>query len=248
MTSETVTLPAGQVLTVTAASGFNGTLWRMVAGVSAGSNVVASGSSVAVGPFVSDAQFRIDSDRGQLSYACALEEIVSGSGASPSGINAQAREAGSGVLHKTVVSFAVSPLTLTDDAGVGQYGSIVAYTFPAGAIAVLGAVLDSDLTLVSPFITTAAGDVGVGSTAVTDGDALATTEQNVIVTTEIAALVARVGPMNAASAAGVILNGTASPASLYLNVRIDDNVAHATATTNTFTGTLTVLWSNLGDF
>ena len=69
MTSETVTLPAGQVLTVTAASGFNGTLWRMVAGVSAGSNVVASGSSVAVGPFVSDAQFRIDSDRGQLSYA-----------------------------------------------------------------------------------------------------------------------------------------------------------------------------------
>ncbi len=165
------------------------------------------------------------------------------------GSTVTATEYGNGIVHQTVLTLAATPITLTDDAGAGQYGGVKLYDFPAGNIFVVGAVIDADILLLTPFIDTAEGDIGLGTTAVTDGNALATTEQNIIITTAIAAMVAKAGPVNAQSAdvATLAAAGT-TDSDLYLNLRIDDNVAHATTPGNTITGTVTITWLNLGDF
>lgn len=261
MSTETLVLPAGQILSVTAAAGSSGILRRLAdvpgGGNSQGSAAVSSGATVTAGPFAAPARYAIEA-QGSVTYSMALAEFVTdtelaaelaatGSGAA-AGTNVVAAEYGDGIAHRTVLTLTATPITLTDEAGVGQYGSVKLYDFPAGLIRVHGAVLDVDLTLLSPFITTAAGDVGVGSTAVTDGDALATTEQDVIPTTEIAPLVARTGPANALATGAATLDGaTSAAADLYLNVRIDDNASHATTADNLVSGTLTITWSNLGD-
>jgi hypothetical protein len=155
---------------------------------------------------------------------------------------------GSGGFHKTVFTLTDAPITLTDDAGNGQVGAIKLIDFPAGNIVIMGAVLDAELTLVgAEWTDTAAGDVGLGSAVVSGGGALSSTEQNVIPTTEIAPMVAQVGPITGQSTAATFLAAAGTTdADLYLNVRIDDNAAHITAS-GTITGTVTVLWANAGD-
>lgn len=166
------------------------------------------------------------------------------------GATVTAVERGNSIVHKTVLSLAATPISLADDAGVGQYGGVKVYDFPAGNILVLGAVLNAVLTLTETAWKDAAeGDVGLGTTVVDDGDALATTEQNIIATTAIAALAAQTGPLTAQSAAAPVPLAAAggTDTDLYLNVRIDDDAAHA-AGGGTITGTLTLVWVNLGDF
>ncbi len=184
------------------------------------------------------------------------ELITGGPGKSEYGLGAKngstvtVKEEGDGVLHKTILTLAATPITLTDEAAVGQYGGVKIYDMPAGNFVFLGAVIDAVLTLVeAAWLDTAEGDVGLGTTAPTDGNALATTEQNIIPTTAVAALVAQVGPIDAMSngaVGGAVLGTAAAPADIYLNARIDDDAAHATGT-GTITGTVTLLWGKVGD-
>jgi hypothetical protein len=139
-----------------------------------------------------------------------------------------ALEQGDGAIHKTVLTLTSTPITLTDDAGNGQYLGLKVYDFPAGNIAILGAVVDLDLELTETWwVDTIAGDVGVGTAAAANGDALASTEQDIVPTTAIAALVSQAGPVSGQSS-GVVITGAAggTDADLYLNIRIDDNGAH----------------------
>jgi hypothetical protein len=167
------------------------------------------------------------------------------------GSTVTAVENGDGVLHRTTLTLTATPITLTDDPGNGQYGGVKVYDFPAGNILVLGAIVDVDLTLVGAQWTDAAeGDVGLGTAAPSVGTALATTKQNIITTTPIAAMTDQVGAIDCQSvAAGIPLaTAAASDADLYLNVRIDDQAAHTTAANNLMTGTVVFTWVNLGDF
>lgn len=172
-----------------------------------------------------------------------------GTAGAKNGSTVTAVEYGDDTHKKVVLTLTATPLTLADDAGVGQYGGVKLYDMAAGNYLFLGAAIDANITLVeAAWIDTAAGDVGLGTTAVTDGNALATTEQNIIPTTAIAAMVAQTGPIDALSTAatsGVILGTTAAPADVILNVRIDDDVAHA-AGTATITGTVTLIFSKIG--
>jgi hypothetical protein len=158
-------------------------------------------------------------------------------------------EGGNAAIHKTVLTLTATPITLTDEAGAGQFGGVKIYDMPAGNNVFLGATIDADLTLTNALWTDAAqGDVGLGTTAVTDGDALANTEQNIIATTAIAAMTAQTGPINASSAApATIAAAGTTDTDVYLNVRIDDADAHITDG-GTITGTVTLIWANLGDF
>ncbi len=168
-----------------------------------------------------------------------------------SGATVDVSENGDGIVHRTTLTLNSTPITLTDDAGQGQYGAVKVYDFPAGNILVLGAVVDASLILVgAQWADTAQGDVGLGTTAVDNGDALATTEQNVIATTPIAAMVAQAGPIDCQSAAAGIPLAKAgdTDSDLYLNVRIDDDAAHTTQAGNLLSGQITLVWINLGDF
>lgn len=55
-------------------------------------------------------------------------------------------ESGAGAVHKTVLTFTNAPIAILDDADVAQYGGLLAYTFPAGLIMTLGAVVEGSLT------------------------------------------------------------------------------------------------------
>jgi hypothetical protein len=172
-----------------------------------------------------------------------------GSDGTKNGSTVVATELGAGGIHKTVITLTATPITLTDDAGVGQYGGVKLYDFPAGSIKTLGATIDADLTLTNAaWIDNATGNVSLGSAAPASAIALATTKANMLASTVIAAMTAQVGAINASTITdgGVAAAGT-TDADLYLNIRIDDNAAHITDG-GTITGTVTIFWINTGDF
>lgn len=179
----------------------------------------------------------------------AFGDIAPSGAGTKNGATVTVEELGDAVLHKTILTLTATPIVLTDDPGVGQWGTVKLYDFPAGDILVLGAVIDADLTLTeAAWLDNAQGDVGLGLTPVTNGGAIVSTNQCMINSTPIAAMTAQVGPINSQATATwhASVAGTAD-ADCVLNIRIDDDVAHASGN-GTITGTVKVTWINLGDF
>ena len=148
-----------------------------------------------------------------------------------------------GVVHKSVFTLAAQPITLTDDAGNGQWAAVSLLDFPAGNIVTLGAVINASITLNETWwVDNAAGTVGLGTTANADGTTIATTRQNIIAVTNIAALTAQTGVINAQST-GVGTTGVAggTDAKCVLNIKITDSAAHMpdVVTNGAFTGAAT---------
>ena len=54
-------------------------------------------------------------------------------------------EEGMGGFHKTILTLTDVPLTVSDDAGVGQWAAHLLYTFPTGLTHILGATANLDL-------------------------------------------------------------------------------------------------------
>lgn len=156
-------------------------------------------------------------------------------------------------IHTTLLTLTATPITIADESGVGQYGAVKIYDFPAGLICILGSVVSGSITAAAPIIDTWDGDIGLGTVATTDA-ALDTDETNIMqssATTTAVSKVAAVDAVTTAAQYGTItahyLDGTATAADLYLNLIIDDNGAHVGAMSATFTGTVRVTWVNLGD-
>lgn len=159
-------------------------------------------------------------------------------------------EYGDGLVHKTVLTLTATPVTITDDAGVAQYGGAgKIYDFPDGAISILSAVVTGSLTLgtTGTIINTYAGGVSLGSATATTGATLTSTEADIMAEVDVAAATSKVATIAAASTTAVApLDGTGTAKDLYLNFVIDDDATH-TSGTGTFTGTVTVVWTSAGD-
>jgi hypothetical protein len=179
-------------------------------------------------------------------------QTSSGVGAA-AGTGVAATEKGDGNLHKTVLTFTDAAVVLADEAGVVAYGGLKVYDFPAGAILVLGAVLDVDLTKSSAGVEdTWDGDVGVGTTTADNDASLATTEQDIIPTTATPQAADGATTANAQSTAteNKVHDGTGTAKDAYVNLLVDDDdhdVA-GTACNLIMNGTLTICWVNLGDY
>ena len=165
-------------------------------------------------------------------------------------------EQGDGVVHKTIITCTATPVTITDDAGVAQYGGTgKLYDFPEGLIATIGAVIDGAITLgtTGTITTTWAGGVSLGTATATTGATLVSTEADILPEVDVAAATASVATVDAVSVAAVltesagrVLDGTTTAKDLFLNLVVDDEATH-TSGTGTFTGTVTIVWLNLGD-
>ena len=217
-------------------------------------NTLIAGSLAANGGITVDTSaFTVADTSGNTSIAGTLDvtgEQTTGAGVgAATGSGVTAVEYGNGTVHKTVITLTAASFGVLDEAEAGQYGGIKLYDLPAGNVVFLGATIDADITLVGEeWLDNAEGDVGLGTTVVTNADALATTEQNIIPTTAVAALVAQVGPINASSADTATVNAAGgTDTDIILNVRVDDNAAHIAATA-TVTGTVTIVWASTGDF
>lgn len=160
-----------------------------------------------------------------------------------------------GVLHKTILTCTATTITISDDAGVAQYGGVKIYDFPAGLLLTFGAVIDGSLTagVTGTIINTWQGDVALGTATATTGATLIGTEADIMPSVAIPAATNKVAVCDAVSAATALtesgarwFDGTATAKDCYLNFVIDDDATH-TAGTATFTGTVTLHWINLGD-
>lgn len=177
---------------------------------------------------------------------------TSGNGAK-NGATVSVVEQGDGVLHKTILTCTATPLTFGDEAGQGQYGGVKVYDFPLGLINIMGAVIDGAVTLTAPAINTWNGDIGLGVEAPTDHQDAANKTGQIMPKVATTTAVAKVATTDAVSVATALTesgarwrDGTATAIDLFLNLLIDDDAAHDNTITGTFTGTITVLWANLG--
>lgn len=186
----------------------------------------------------------INGPLGQLDAAIAAIDgvfAVQGEGGAES--VATAEEAVIGIVHQTVLTLALSgddDIDLPDGADHGAGAKV--YTFPEGHILILGAVIDAVTSIDGASGGGATVNLAVGTAAASDDDELTATEANLIAST---ATSNGADTWQAASAASVQVDGTASAATVYVNAGVT-NAVSASAVTVAITGTLTLTWLLLG--
>lgn len=212
--------------------------WDLLATTTAGTKYVSDA-------FSANTNVRIEAGAAEVEYEVGTLTNVG----APNGSTVTAVEYDDGLIHKTVLTLNATPVTISDDAGVAQYGGTgKIYDLPEGAITFLGCVVDGDLTLGTTGTITAtfAGGVSLGTVTATTGATLTSTEADIMAEVDVAAATASVATIAATSVAVTLVDGTATAKDVFLNFVIDDDATH-TAGTGTFTGTVTITWLNSGD-
>lgn len=189
----------------------------------------------------------IDAETGQI-----IRNAASNNG-TPNGATVKVKEYGDDINHLTVLTCTATPISISDDAGVAQYGGVKVYDFPAGFIVTQGAMVTGNLTGYASLIDTFDGDVALGTATATTGATLVGTEADILQSVALAQAVGEVAAIDAVSVATALTesgarwhDGTATAKDVFLNFVVDDNAAHG-AGTATFTGTIRLLWTFLGD-
>lgn len=165
-------------------------------------------------------------------------------------------EHGVGPAKQTYLECNALIVTITDDAGVAQFGGVKVYDFPEGMLLMKGAQLNGILTagVTGTIIDDWDGDVALGTATATTGATLTGTEADYMPSVAVSAGGSdKDGVVNAASVATALTesgarwhDGTATAMDLFLNFVIDDDASH-TAGTASFTGTIVINWEMLGD-
>jgi hypothetical protein len=157
-------------------------------------------------------------------------------------------------VHQTVWTFTAVSMYFTDHTTAGSHASIKLYEGPQGFIKMLGATCNLTVDCNSSGLAdTATFDFGVGTaTAGVDNEALATTEQDVIV--KIEGDLSDASGLNRAtlqsvntSGFGVDYDGHTTAVDYFFNGLFEANDATADDTC-TVNGTITITWINLGDY
>ena len=162
------------------------------------------------------------------------------------------KEWGDVAQHRTVITFAASPVVLTNNAGVALYGGIgtttttAVYTFPLGAIQIVGADCRGSLTLTTATaLNTYASVNSLGTNTAASDATLTGTEANILASTSAGAAAAKVAVVTSFSLANVVpYNGTVTAMPLFLNFVVANDASNGTGV-GTFTGSCTITWSNL---
>lgn len=164
-------------------------------------------------------------------------------------------EYGDNLVHRTVLDCVNLPLSIADDAGVAQYGGVKVYNLPEGLIFSKGAIISGNLTLgdTGTIINAFTGVNALGSAVAGTGSTLTGTEATWLQSTANATAAAKVAAISSVSVATAltetsarVVDGTATPAAVYLNFAIADDATH-TAGTGHFTGQITLAWEKIGD-
>lgn len=167
------------------------------------------------------------------------------------GLGAIPGTAGSSVVAETDISGVYKTvLTLADlaivcaEGGTKEFGSALVLTLPQGAVKILGCTLDLDLAS-ADYVSSEEGDLALGEIAATDR---ALTGQDV--TWLAASSVVFAGSPGAVTIQDqddivAIKDGTTTAEKVYLNIAMDQGGGTGTITVS---GTITIIWANLGDY
>ena len=150
---------------------------------------------------------------------------------------------------RTTLKLSNQVITMTDAAAAGCHGSVKLYDFPACNLLFLGATCDLTVTAgVGGIADTAAVVAAIGTAAVSTADATLTTTEADLIPSTAATLTAGAGAAKGKTltAGVVVFDGTTTAKDAYLNFAVPD--AGSTGNdTLTVSGTITLVWSNLGD-
>lgn len=170
-------------------------------------------------------------------------------------------EKGNGAIHKTVFTFVEMEMISTDGTDAPNdacWGTQLLYTFPIGHINFLGSHAQFPLAALEAvtgggggFSDTADFGIGVGTVAIAQavGFGLAGTEEDIVAEMDVD-LTSKTSDAieSAATGTAVTFDGTAGAKTLHLNFGTLDDADHgASADVLKVSGTLTILWSALGD-
>ena len=150
---------------------------------------------------------------------------------------------------RTVLTLKNVPVTMTDATTSGCHGSLKLYDFPACNLLFLGATCDLSLTSVTSGIGPSAAVVAaVGTTTVGTDDATLTATEADLVPSTAATLNAGVGAAKGLSltAGMAVFDGTSTAKDAWLNLAVPDESSIADDTL-IVSGTVTLVWANLGD-
>lgn len=190
--------------------------------------------------------------------ATVLDSRNTGANGTANGATVSAAEYSAGPLHRTVLTLTATPITITDEAGISQWGGAgKIYDFPEGWILIQGAIVNGNLTLgtTGTIINTFTSVFSLGSVAAsaTGAATLVTTAADILKQFSASAAVAKVaavkgGPVatQITEAGALWYDGHTTALDMYLNLKVADDATH-TSGTGTFTGSVEFLWSKLGD-
>lgn len=172
---------------------------------------------------------------------------------SVNGATVSAVEYGEGVVHKTVLTLASTPISVVSVTTGNGVGGTKIYDLPEGRILVLGAMADLSLAVEteSDFADgTPEGDIGIGTVAPANADALGTdaTDDDMATATAFT-MTDYAATVKCPSEASAQFDGTGTAKDIYVNALVDAADIDDDTTTNLLvSGTVTVTWINLGDF
>ena len=150
---------------------------------------------------------------------------------------------------RTTLQLSGAVVTMTDAAAAGCHGSVKLYDFPSCNLLFLGATCDLTVTAGTGGIAdTAAVVAAIGTAAVSTADATLTTTEADLIPSTAATLTAGAGAAKGKTltAGVVVFDGTSTAKDAYLNFAVPD--AGSTGNdTLIVSGTVTLVWANLGD-
>jgi len=158
----------------------------------------------------------------------------------------------SGGLITTTITLTAAQIPVTDAAASGSSGSLKLFDFPVGYLDVIASRMNFTAFAEGSALTGAAGDaafkIGVGSVAADAGDgALSSTEVNIV---PASATITLAGGTGVLATTGVVtpagIDGTATAVPAYLNWSGSAATIDANSTIDV-TGTITIVWSLVGD-
>ena len=171
-------------------------------------------------------------------------QIIDGIGTAPgSGVTSLE---GMGDIHTTVVDISGVATTMTDNL-TKLYGGELLYTFPEGSICILGATADLGIVVSANLKTGADGDFSLGTITADSGAALTGADASIIPVTTVTCVSFIASPTGRTAATIVPQDGTSAATTVYLNYAWDTG-AYTDAGIVTTTGTVTIVWAQLGDY
>jgi hypothetical protein len=191
-----------------------------------------------------------DTDANRTRKFNLLRDALVGDGAAgaAASISVAVAESSAGAI-KTVMTLDSVVITMTDATTAGSHGSLKLYDFPECNLLFLGGTCDLVITAGEGGITDTAAVVGsVGTVTVgTDNATLTTTEADLIPSTA-SPLTGGVGATKGktVTAGVVVFDGTGTAKDAFLNFAVPD-ADSADDDTLIVSGTITLVWSNLGD-
>lgn len=165
-------------------------------------------------------------------------------GAKHAGVN-RVVETGDGATHRTTLHLSAAAIATTDAGASGTFGSQELYTFPAGAVLIHGAITDLSVTAAAGIGATSTLKHSLGTAAEAANDTLDSTQANIIASTNTV-LASSAGTAKGLGTTLLVGDGTTTPIKAFLNYGVADAGATANSTVTT-TGTVTILWSFIGD-